>query len=154
MWRALLGCIASKEGLARRGISLPDVVCPRCSLDTESVDHIFIKCLWARSIWWNVLAWLRIRFPAQCESLTDLVKYVKDCPGSVRWKRLVSTVVIATVWRIWIARNSKVFEDLFIPIMKTVEFIKEDAFLWISNRAKNMEPSWGKWLMFDVVDLM
>ncbi|KAF5797593.1 putative RNA-directed DNA polymerase [Helianthus annuus] len=154
LWRALLGRIASREGLVRRGVSLPVVDCPRCGLDIESSDHVFIRCLWAKSIWWNVLSWLRISFPSQCDSLGELVKYIKDCPGSATWKRLVSMVVIATVWRIWSARNVKVFEDLFIPIMKTVEFIKEDSFIWVCNRAKNMKPSWEKWVLFDVVDLM
>ncbi|KAJ0789762.1 putative RNA-directed DNA polymerase [Helianthus annuus] len=154
LWQALLGRIASKEGLARRGVPILDVVCPRCGLYSESPYHIFISCLWAKSIWWNVLAWLRIRFPINCESLLDLVKYVKECPGGRTWKRLVSTVVIATVWRIWSTRNAKVFENSFIPIMKSLELIKEDAFLWVSNRSRNIKPKWEKWASFDVVDLM
>ncbi|XP_022024549.1 uncharacterized protein LOC110924878 [Helianthus annuus] len=140
LWRALLGRIASREGLARRGVLLSEIGCPRCGLELEIPDHIFIKCLWARSIWWNVLAWVRIRFPVDCETILDFINYVKDCPGGRIWKRVVNTIVIATVWRIWNARNAKVFENCFIPMSKSAEAIKEDAFLWIRNRSRNFNP--------------
>ncbi|XP_035840367.1 uncharacterized protein LOC110914363 [Helianthus annuus] len=154
LWRALIGRIASREGLARIGVSVADVGCPRCGLEVESQDHIFCNCLWTRCIWWNVLAWTRIRFPEDCSSLLDFVRNVKESPGSSVWKRLVYTILIATIWRIWSARNAMVFEGFFIPIMKTVELIKEDSFLWICNRAKIKKPVWEKWVIFDVLDIM
>ncbi|XP_022014398.1 uncharacterized protein LOC110913887 [Helianthus annuus] len=122
-----------------------------CRVANPAVDPALVWNSWAPAKG-NILLWRALL--GRIASKEELVKYVKDCPGSATWKRLVSTVVIATVWRIWSARNSKVFEDIFIPIMKTVEFIKEDAFLWVSNRAKNMKPTWEKWVLFDVVDLM
>ncbi|XP_022041563.1 uncharacterized protein LOC110944157 [Helianthus annuus] len=154
LWRALIGRIASREGLVRRGVPVADVGCPRCGLEPESPNHIFCTCLWAKCIWWNVLAWTRIRFPAECSTLVDLVRVIKESPGSPIWKRLVYTIVIATVWRIWSARNAKVFEGTFIPVMKSVELIKEDSFLWFCNRAKIKNPSWDKWVVFDVLDIL
>ncbi|XP_021991090.1 uncharacterized protein LOC110887832 [Helianthus annuus] len=154
LWRALLGKIASREGLARRGAPMSDVSCPRCGMEAETSDHIFFNCLWARCIWWNVLAWVRIKFPLQCSSLPELISVLKDSPGGRIWKRIVRTIVCATVWRIWSARNAKVFEDCFIPINKTFDLIKEDAFLWICNRANLRKPSWESWELFDVVGIM
>ncbi|XP_021986295.1 uncharacterized protein LOC110882626 [Helianthus annuus] len=153
LWRTLLGRIAARECLDRRGVVLSDISRPRCGLEVESPDHIFIKCLWPKSIWWNVLTWVRIRFPNDCGSLSDFMNYVKECPGGRIWKCLVNTIVIATVWRIWSARNTKVFDGCFIPIMKTVELIKEDSFLWISYRSRCKKPKWENWVSFDVVDI-
>ncbi|XP_022014139.1 uncharacterized protein LOC110913625 [Helianthus annuus] len=154
LWRAVIDRVASREGLAKRGVPLVDVNCPRCGLHVETSNHIFLSCLWARSIWWNVLAWVRIRFPADCSSLADLLNYVKESPGSRVWKRIVNMVCISTVLRIWSARNAKVFDDCFIPIMKTVDLVKEDSYLWICNRSKWKKPKWENWMMFDVVELM
>ncbi|MFS8023979.1 putative RNA-directed DNA polymerase [Helianthus anomalus] len=154
LWRAIIGRIASREGLVHRGVTLSDVNCPRCGLQVESSDHIFLSCIWSRCIWWNILAWVRIRFPEDCSSLSDLRIYVSQSLGNKVWKRIVNTIFIPTVWRIWSARNIKVFEDCFIPISKSVELIKEDSFLWISNRLNLKKPKWEKWLVFDVIDMM
>ncbi|XP_022024101.1 uncharacterized protein LOC110924400 [Helianthus annuus] len=153
IWRALIGKIASKKGLIHRGISLADSLCPRCGLYDEDPDHIFVKCLWAKCIGWNILAWVRLNFIAS-NNLNDLLQLINRSPGDKVWKRVVYTVAIAMVWRIWIARNEKVFEDVFIPISKTVEQIKEDVFLWLCNRSKLKPPVWEKWKVFDILDMM
>ncbi|KAJ0854819.1 hypothetical protein HanRHA438_Chr14g0666751 [Helianthus annuus] len=61
---------------------------------------------------------------------------------------------MATVWRIWLARNSNVSEGNFTPTRKAIEMIKEDAFLWISIRSKLPTPKSEKWLDFDLIDLL
>ncbi|KAJ0469870.1 putative RNA-directed DNA polymerase [Helianthus annuus] len=154
LWRAILGKLASRAGLARRGIPLSDVSCPRCGLALEDSDHIFFNCMWAKCVWWNVLSWIRISFPSRTESLSELLSYIKEAPGGKVWKKLVRTIIVATIWRIWVARNAKVFDDSFIPIMKIVELVKEDAFLWICNRSNLKAPTWEKWRMFDVVEIL
>ncbi|KAJ0941304.1 hypothetical protein HanRHA438_Chr02g0093031 [Helianthus annuus] len=32
---------------------------------------------------------------------------------------------------IWHTRNTKTFEGKFIPVRKSVDWIKEDAFIWV-----------------------
>ncbi|KAJ0432124.1 putative reverse transcriptase zinc-binding domain-containing protein [Helianthus annuus] len=154
LWRSSLGKIASRVGLVHRGVVLPDVSCPRCNLDIEDPNHIFIKCLWARCIWWNVLSWVRIGFPEHCDSVADLLSYVDGIPGGKVWKKLIRTIVMATCWGIWSARNAKVFDDKFVPIMKTVDFVKEEAFLWINNRSNLKSITWGNWRLFDLVGIV
>ncbi|KAF5780940.1 putative reverse transcriptase zinc-binding domain-containing protein [Helianthus annuus] len=154
LWRACLGKIASKVGLIHRGIQIQDSFCSRCGISDEDPDHIFVNCLWARSIWWNILTWIRIHYPTDICNLKGLTSYISSCPGGKVWKRVVYSIVMATVWRIWSARNEKVFNDLFIPISKSVEMIKEDAFLWICNRANVKRPSWDNWKAFDLLDVM
>ncbi|XP_022031634.1 uncharacterized protein LOC110932618 [Helianthus annuus] len=154
LWRGMLGKVASRVGLSRRGVHLTDVSCPRCGLQDEDSDHIFVTCLWARSIWWNMLVWMRINFPADIISLEEFVSYLHNQPGGKRWKKIVYTVTLATVWRIWKARNEKVFEDRFIPVQTSVELIKEDAFLWLGNRSKLQLTDWIKWKSFDISEVL
>ncbi|XP_022003778.1 uncharacterized protein LOC110901248 [Helianthus annuus] len=148
LWRVLMGKVASWEALINRGIPISDESCPRCGLEVETTDHIFFKCLWAKCIWWNVLAWVRVSFPGDNFSFREFFEFITQRPGGGVWKRIIYTIVLATVWRIWNARNEKVFDGRFIPIKKTVEFIKEDSFLWISNRARNKNPDWENWVKF------
>ncbi|XP_021971650.1 uncharacterized protein LOC110866811 [Helianthus annuus] len=154
LWRVILDKIASRDGLIRRGITMVDERCPRCGLELETIDHIFFKCLWSRSIWWNVLAWIRVRYPGDIASFREFFEYVKNCPGGRIWKKIIYTIVIASVWRIWSARNLKVFEGCFIPIKMSVDLIKEDSFLWISNRANIKRPAWEDWVKFNILDLL
>ncbi|XP_021971406.1 uncharacterized protein LOC110866570 [Helianthus annuus] len=134
VWRALLGKIASRAGLIRRGVPILDPSCP--------------------SIWWNMLNWMRISFPLDCNNFKELVDYLHNRPGSSGWKKAMLTVALATCWGIWKARNIKTFEGIFIPISKSVEFIKEEAFLWICNRSKNKHLNWENWRLFDLSALM
>ncbi|KAJ0837236.1 putative RNA-directed DNA polymerase [Helianthus annuus] len=154
LWRAILGKVASKVGLTHRGIPLSDCLCPRCWLHDEDPDHIFVNCLWSKCIWWNILAWVRIRFPADSNNLSSLISYIDNNPGGKVWRKIVGMIAIATVWKIWSARNKKVFEDIFIPVSKIVDQIKEETFMWVNNRANLKATSWGNWKSFDIIDLM
>ena len=154
LWRAKMDRVASKIGLERRGIHSIDTICNRCGYCSESTDHLFVECLFARSIWWNVLVWMRVPWPTNCESLNDLVQLLLDSPGSKKWKRIVYTVVMATVWNIWLARNRMVFDGKFIPVRRSVEAIKEDSFMWVSNRSNLPQTSWEKWSEFSVSNML
>ncbi|XP_022008369.1 uncharacterized protein LOC110907742 [Helianthus annuus] len=154
LWRAMTGKIASKVGLHIRGIPLGDTCCSRCGCEEEDPDHIFVRCLWARCIWWNVLVWMRVPYPANISNLKELIDFIKNQPGGKVWKRIVYLVALATVWSIWRARNEKVFEDRFIPILLSVEQAKEDAFLWVCNRTNLKKICWEKWKDFDLLDLL
>ncbi|XP_035835675.1 uncharacterized protein LOC118483962 [Helianthus annuus] len=154
LWRALLGKVASKMGLVSRGVGLPDTLCPRCGISDEDPNHIFANCIWSRSLWWNVFVWLRLKPPPEFARLDNILEDLQNNPGCKKWKRIVYTVASATTWRIWLARNSKVFENTFIPVKKIMDQIKEDAYLWICNRANVRELSWEKWVSFDVADML
>uniref|UniRef100_A0A251UE24 Putative RNA-directed DNA polymerase, eukaryota, Reverse transcriptase zinc-binding domain protein n=1 Tax=Helianthus annuus TaxID=4232 RepID=A0A251UE24_HELAN len=154
LWRALIDKIAAKKALVHRGINLFDTLCPRCGISEEDTDHIFVGCLWSQCVWWNILTWVRISFPMNITSLKDFVEFVKQCPGSARWKKIVYMIVIGTVWRLWIARNNMAFEGKFTPVSVVMDLIKEDTFLWLKNRSKLRPSNWERWRSFDTVDLM
>ncbi|KAJ0522415.1 putative reverse transcriptase zinc-binding domain-containing protein [Helianthus annuus] len=71
-----MGKVASKTGLVERRINISNQSCDRCGLDLEDANHIFVTCLFARSIWWNVFAWVRIPFPMDATKLDDI--FVRD----------------------------------------------------------------------------
>ncbi|XP_021995475.1 uncharacterized protein LOC110892627 [Helianthus annuus] len=154
LWRAISGKVAAKLSLLHRGINLDNLCCDRCGYGLEDPDHIFAGCIWARSVWWQVAVWMRIPPPIDATSLKEAVKLMTSNTGSAKWKKIVYTVVLASVWRIWRVRNLMVFEGVFVPIRRIVDLIKEDAFLWISHRSKLPNPDWDNWLEFNVVNLL
>ncbi|XP_021992073.1 uncharacterized protein LOC110888879 [Helianthus annuus] len=92
---------------------------------------------------------------SSCPSnIKELFHFLHNRPGSIFWKKAMLMVALATCWGIWKARNEKTFEGIFIPVNKSVDLIKEDAFLWIRNRSKFKHLEWVNWRMFDVSVLM
>ncbi|MFS7979538.1 putative reverse transcriptase zinc-binding domain-containing protein [Helianthus anomalus] len=152
--RAVMGKLASKKGLESRGRGLPDTTCSRCGFAYKDLDHIFASCIWSTSLWWNVFVWLRLKRLARYDTLKEILADLLENPGSKVWKRLVYTIATTTTWWIWLARNVKVFEDPFVPVARSMELIKEDAYTWVCNRVKITSPSWEKWVLLDVADIV
>ncbi|XP_021975449.1 uncharacterized protein LOC110870573 [Helianthus annuus] len=154
LWRALKGKVADKISLEKRGISLQSIMCDRCGYGIEDTNHGFVNCIWARSVWWQVAVWMRIPPPINLGSLKEVVDVLTGNIGSARWRRIVHTVIVATVWRIWNARNLKVFEGRFVSTRRTVDLVKEDVYLWIAYRTKLPKLEWDKWVDFNVLDIL
>ncbi|KAJ0534296.1 putative reverse transcriptase zinc-binding domain-containing protein [Helianthus annuus] len=87
MWRALMGKVATKRSLLDRGINLPDALCATCGFEEETADHLFARCLTARSVWWNTFTWLKIPWPPNLESLKEIIKVFYNSPGAKNWKK-------------------------------------------------------------------
>ncbi|XP_022041986.1 uncharacterized protein LOC110944640 [Helianthus annuus] len=154
LWRALKGKVADKISLEKRGIPIRNHMCDRCGYGIEDTNHVFVNCIWARIVWWQIVVWMRIPPPINLGSLKEVVDVLTGNIGSARWRRIVYTVILATVWRIWNARNLKVFEGQFVSTLRTVDLVKEDVYLWIAYRTKLPKLEWDKWADFNVLDIL
>ncbi|XP_022040394.1 uncharacterized protein LOC110942941 [Helianthus annuus] len=125
-----MGKIATKNELQKRGIGIPDMLCETCDFEEENANHLFAKCVTARSIWWNIFSWLKIPWQTNLDSLQEILDLIQNSPGAKTWKRHVHMIAIATVWRIWNVRNRRIFEGEGISVQKAVDLIKEDSFIW------------------------
>jgi hypothetical protein len=52
IWRILNNSIPIKTNLISKGITC-DSWCPRCNAEPETIEHTFLKCDWARHVWFN-----------------------------------------------------------------------------------------------------
>ncbi|CAN1230374.1 hypothetical protein LINPERPRIM_LOCUS3275, partial [Linum perenne] len=59
LWRVFLRKIATHDNLQKRGFSLPNQ-CVLCDSNNESIDHIFLSCIFSADIW-LMLFLLRLR---------------------------------------------------------------------------------------------
>ncbi|MFS7907223.1 hypothetical protein Hanom_Chr01g00068751 [Helianthus anomalus] len=129
---------------------IPNILCSRCCLAEESTDHIFVNCLWARSVWWNVFRWLKITTIYDDSSVNNLLEHVNAQVGSKRWKKMPQMVTFGCLWTLWLARNEKEFNGNMMPVQKILELIKEETFMWVKSRAAGGVLDWKKWLEFDI----
>lgn len=85
-WLALKNRVWTSDRLARRGLPHHDA-CPLCDQEQESIDHLLISCVFARSVWFaDLSAWCKGKWTpkadyhllAWCTSLAQEPRLRKD----------------------------------------------------------------------------
>ncbi|GJS76418.1 RNA-directed DNA polymerase, eukaryota [Tanacetum coccineum] len=56
-WKVCLDKLPTRLNLSLRGIDIPSIICPICSLAGESCSHILFSCSMARLLWRKVVRW-------------------------------------------------------------------------------------------------
>ena len=150
MWRALLDSIPTKVALIRRCIMVDNPLCGWCDGVQESTEHILTGCWFASGLWSGVASW--------CGIPTLYVFHVKDIValqdyyGMVGNKKLVfHGILIIACWRLWKARNEKIFENKEVKIIEVIADIKIFGYLWYKHRFKKGVVDWDRWNRFDIM---
>ncbi|XP_071700079.1 uncharacterized protein [Rutidosis leptorrhynchoides] len=63
LWRVALDRLPTRVNLANRGVDVPNIHCPICSLYLEDVHHTLFGCEVAASLWRMCRIWLDITLP-------------------------------------------------------------------------------------------
>jgi ribonuclease HI len=129
IWRIINQAIPVRDKLTTKGIRCSPI-CPRCNNALETIDHVFLRCEWAKAVWFGSPMTLNCDRIADESSFQDwlITTITSNCMGS-------SEYIIAIIYHIWKARNLLVFQDKNIPVMKVVQLAVESAneFLKHSN---------------------
>ncbi|GKD79600.1 RNA-directed DNA polymerase, eukaryota, partial [Tanacetum coccineum] len=56
-WRVCLDKLPTRLNLSLRGVDVPSILCPLCSIAVESSSHLLFSCQLARSLMLNVARW-------------------------------------------------------------------------------------------------
>lgn len=81
--------------------------CVLCKEDSESTDHIFLKCRSTMNLWKNLKPF--INFVGEWAG-TDLISTWTEWEKKNRGTKSINLPIIAN-WAIWKARNSMIFEN-------------------------------------------
>ncbi|CAN1811144.1 Putative ribonuclease H protein At1g65750 [Linum perenne] len=103
LWLATHKRLLTNEERSRRHLT-NQVVCPRCSLHTESISHVLLECQFASQVWETSLP-------------SALVERRKHTNFDSWWREMLknpsSNIKFGvTAWLLWKARNKYIFEDL------------------------------------------
>jgi len=85
--------------------------CPFCNREEESAGHLFFLCPFTASVWTHVKAWAGIS--RAMTTLSSAIKWlIKEARGPSWINKMKKTVFSCTVYSIWAARNSFIFENV------------------------------------------
>ncbi|XP_035844041.1 uncharacterized protein LOC118490487 [Helianthus annuus] len=83
-WRTTLHKIPVKQELIRRGIPVSNPLCSRCEIREESAGHLICECTMSKSVWRNVLVWLKLPLSNEIRSCNEALEFVKGLTGFVK----------------------------------------------------------------------
>ncbi|GKA78947.1 putative ribonuclease H-like domain-containing protein, partial [Tanacetum coccineum] len=87
-WKVCLDKLPTRLNLSLRGIDIPSIVCPNCSLAGESCSHLFFSCSMARLLWRKVARWWDFDIP-EFSSYEEWITWFK----SIRIPKVVKDVL-------------------------------------------------------------
>ncbi|WOH03993.1 hypothetical protein DCAR_0623398 [Daucus carota subsp. sativus] len=128
IWKLAWGALPTKSILSQR-LKTTDSSCQWCTLSPETLSHLFWECqlaTWALSFiqsWWNIS---RNTFYRASNNLFRLLKFFSQKHINRIWK----TVVAATLWTIWLARNEAIFNDVRLKQTDIHELIQLRVSIW------------------------
>ena len=131
MWLALKNRLWTADRLQKRGMQHPPV-CPLCSQEPENAEHLLVRCVFMREVWFSVLQQLGL------QGFTP----APDAMATQWWTNLVATIptkqkrkeanglVILTARMIWLERNSRVFDRVVSSAAQVCDRIRQEFALW------------------------
>jgi hypothetical protein len=110
-WRIVHNAVAILEYLKVRKCT-GNPVCPLCLMESESVEHVFLRCTFALEVWNNLEDFVKIEF--------DNVMAIKSWASDMFKTDLTRAEIIETLSKvsiicrvIWNRRNNWIFEKKF-----------------------------------------
>ncbi|KAJ0445645.1 putative reverse transcriptase zinc-binding domain-containing protein [Helianthus annuus] len=149
VWRAELDRLPTRYALMNRHIFVPSVLCPTCGEVPETVEHVFVSCGFAQSVWSVISQWCKLQ-PIYAFGIKDLVDIDAFITGSSKYKKALHAVVLTTFWCIWKHRNARVFEQAPCSIQSVIGEVKTFSHLWVKHRSKQSGLEWEIWKSFNL----
>nr|GEV54749.1 hypothetical protein [Tanacetum cinerariifolium] len=85
LWKLNLNRLPSKVNLDRKGIDTGSTLCPICSDDIETSNHIFFNCGLAQDLWASLAKWWELDIPI-CSNISEWYDWLDSSPISSKCK--------------------------------------------------------------------
>ena len=130
-WLAMKNRCWTSDRFARRGLPHQDA-CPFCDQEEETINHIMLTCVFARSAWAAICGslgkpeWI----PSPNDVLTEWAVGKKGV-NNVGMKDL-RTIFALVWWELWKHRNAIVFDGAQPSIEQLLQRVREEGVVWSS----------------------
>lgn len=99
--------------------------CYVCKQQGESLDHIFVYCPYAQTIWKFITALFQCNF-FDVESLLYVIRSALDKRFSPKIRNLWCVAIMASINVIWFVRKQAFNNDFLVPKLWAFIFISRD----------------------------
>ncbi|GJU40341.1 RNA-directed DNA polymerase, eukaryota, reverse transcriptase zinc-binding domain protein [Tanacetum coccineum] len=136
--------LPTRLNLSLRGLDIPSIICPLCSITVESTSHLFFSCHLARQLMLKVARWWEFE-------IHDFIFYddwllsLNNIQVSKRFKDVFEGVCYTTWWAIWKFRNQVLFGSNHPHLDLLFDEIVCISFTWCSSRC-NSSFDWVSWM--------
>lgn len=128
-WLILKDRVWTSDRLARHGLPHQET-CPLCSQEQESIDHLLIACVFARSVWFEVLSALgqEDRSPGPGDRL---LHWCTALASGQRNRKDLNTLAMLVLWEMWKHRNAVVFDNASPSLQDILRLIVNVGREWV-----------------------
>ncbi|GAU50162.1 hypothetical protein TSUD_263410 [Trifolium subterraneum] len=145
-WQLLYDRIPTRCNLEARGLLGTDLPweCVGCVGSVKSSTHIFLHCLSALMVWYEIFRWLGVVIVIP-PSLFFLFEVFRGSARNAKIRQGFLMIWHASIWCLWKARNRSIFASgSFIPLV-IVDEIKVMNWKWCLARMKVSSCLFYEW---------
>ncbi|GJS74599.1 RNA-directed DNA polymerase, eukaryota [Tanacetum coccineum] len=107
-WKVCLDKLPTRLNLSLRGVEIPSILCPLCSIALESFSHLLFSCHLARQLIFKVARWWELKH-YDLHSYEDWLNWFNNIRLSKRLKEILEGNCYVMWWTIWNFRNQVLF---------------------------------------------
>ncbi|KAK2638181.1 hypothetical protein Ddye_025976 [Dipteronia dyeriana] len=108
--------------------------------EVETIDHLFMRCSWSRSLWLLCMDWWGVHC-CMNNSINEWMEAWKGVCPQRNIERFWNSLFCVIVWTIWEFRNRLVFEGKEPCMVKAGDLIKFRIVWWFKNLGKGSRDS-------------
>nr|XP_016478967.1 PREDICTED: uncharacterized protein LOC107800323 [Nicotiana tabacum] len=132
--------LATKERLARWGL-VDETLCTMCHRNNETMHHLFFDCDYSNEIWQKLLSWQGVM--KRKKQWKEEVQWAeKKAAGKSAGAEIYRMVLTATVYHIWQARNSIIFQKKQVNAQSIVKTIVQEMHIRAQNCKKKKKTGY------------
>ncbi|GJY59330.1 RNA-directed DNA polymerase, eukaryota [Tanacetum coccineum] len=143
-WRVSFDKLPTRLNLSLRGLDIPSIICPLCSIAVESTSLVSGSCQLARQLMIKVVHWWELEY-LDFHSYEDWLLWFKNLRVSKRLKDVFEGVCYISWWVIWKFRNQVLFGINFPRLDLLFDDIVRLSFHWCSSRCSS-NFDWNTWM--------
>lgn len=111
VWLVLRNRCWSSDRLAKRGLP-HQPSCHLCNQCDETIQHLLLRCVYAREVWFGVLHWLGVGRLTP-SSIDHILPWWSSWQQTIppKMKKGINSVIICALRCIWLERNRRIFKN-------------------------------------------
>jgi hypothetical protein len=120
--------------------------CVMCKKHWESVDHLFLRCDMARVFLSSFYSLFGVEW-VMASSVLELLSGWGTLLGRGTVNRIWKQVPLCVLWGLWRERNSRLFEDVEVPVGALYRNVIHMLYVWVLAHSPG-SMSFANFLLF------